>query len=139
MSLFLCPLCGGQLDEADRGLRCERGHCFDRAKEGYVHLLPVNWKNSKAPGDDKGMVAARRAFLDKGFYEPLRKALCGLGAELTGDAPTILDAGCGEGYYTAGMRQALLNAGKAPGWQGSTSPSFPYRRLPSGMRTSNLP
>jgi len=114
MSLFLCPLCSGQLHTDERGLRCERGHCFDRAKEGYVHLLPANQKNSKAPGDDKGMVAARRAFLDKDFYEPLRKTLCALSVELTGDEPVLLDAGCGEGYYTAGVRQALLEAGKTP-------------------------
>ena len=114
MSLFRCPLCGGKLNEQERGLICHKGHCFDRAKEGYVHLLPANQKNSKAPGDDKGMVSARRAFLDKGFYEPLRRTLCDLAAELTGDVPTVLDAGCGEGYYTAGVRQALMDAGKAP-------------------------
>ena len=104
MSLFLCPLCGGKLNEDERGMRCEKGHCFDRAREGYVHLLPAKQKNSRAPGDDKGMVNARRAFLDRGWYEPLRQALCGLAAELTGNAPTVLDAGCGEGYYTAGAQ-----------------------------------
>ena len=114
MSLYLCPLCGQPLTEADRGLRCGKGHCFDRAKEGYVHLLPANQKNSKAPGDDKGMVAARRAFLDKGFYAPLRDALCDLANRLTGDTPVILDAGCGEGYYTAGVRETLMGAGKMP-------------------------
>jgi len=114
MSLFLCPHCGNPLTEQGRSLRCESGHCFDRAKEGYVHLLPANQKNSKAPGDDKGMVAARRAFLDKGWYQPLRDALCALAAELTGGAPIVLDTGCGEGYYTAGVRDALLRAGKDP-------------------------
>jgi len=114
MSLFLCPLCSRKLHTDERGLRCERGHCYDRAKEGYVHLLPANQKNSKAPGDDKGMVAARRAFLDKGFYAPLRDTLCNLAVELTNSSPTLLDAGCGEGYYTAGVRQALLDAGKSP-------------------------
>jgi len=114
MSLFLCPLCGSQLNERQGGLSCKGGHCFDRAKEGYVHLLPANQKNSKAPGDDKGMVAARRAFLDRGWYAPLRRALCALAVELTGDAPVVLDAGCGEGYYTTGIHEALLAAGKAP-------------------------
>ena len=114
MSLFLCPLCHSQLHTDTRGLTCENGHCFDRAKEGYVHLLPANQKNSKAPGDDKGMVNARRAFLDKDYYAPLRDALCGLAAELTGSAPVLLDAGCGEGYYTAGIHHALLTAGKTP-------------------------
>jgi len=79
-----------------------------------VNLLPVNRKHSKTPGDDKGMVAARRAFLDKGWYRPLRDALASLAVELTGPAPAVLDVGCGEGYYTGGVRDALLGAGKKP-------------------------
>lgn len=114
MSHFCCPLCGGPLAEIPGGLRCPAGHCYDRAKEGYVNLLPVNQKHSKTPGDDKRMVAARRAFLEKGWYRPLREALEALAAELTGPVPVVLDAGCGEGYYTGGVRDALLAAGKAP-------------------------
>ncbi|MDE7261893.1 MAG: methyltransferase domain-containing protein [Oscillospiraceae bacterium] len=114
MSRFCCPLCGGALAETQSGLRCPNRHCFDRAREGYVNLLPVNQKHSKAPGDDKGMVAARRAFLEKGWYKPLRETLETLAVELTGPAPVVLDAGCGEGYYTGGVREALLRAGKTP-------------------------
>lgn len=114
MSFFRCPLCEAPLAGEARSLRCVNGHTFDRAKEGYVNLLPVNQKHSKAPGDDKGMAAARRAFLEKGWYHPLREALCRLAVEKTGPAPAVLDAGCGEGYYTAGIRDALLAAGKAP-------------------------
>lgn len=114
MTIFRCPLCGGPLWEVPQGLRCPKGHSFDRAKEGYVHLLPVSQKHSLSPGDDKAMVAARRAFLDKGWYAPLREALAALAVECTGSEPVVLDAGCGEGYYTAGIRDALLSAGKAP-------------------------
>ena len=71
-------------------------------------------KHSKAPGDDKAMVAARRAFLDGGWYAPLRQALEALAVEVTGPAPAVLDAGCGEGYYTVGVRDALLAAGREP-------------------------
>ena len=105
--LFLCPKCKKELNIEERICRCDSGHSYDRAKEGYVHLLPANQKNSKAPGDDKGMVAARRAFLDKGFYAPLRDALCALAAQLSPDAPVMLDAGCGEGYYSAGLAESL--------------------------------
>ena len=90
------------------------GHSFDIAREGYTHLLPANRKHSKAPGDDKAMAAARSAFLGKGYYAPLRDAICELGVSLTGDRPAVLDSGCGEGYYTAGLYQALLDAGKSP-------------------------
>ena len=114
MTIFRCPLCGGPLFEVPGGLRCPRGHRFDRAREGYVHLLPVGQKHSLSPGDDKAMVSARRAFLDRGWYAPLREELEHLAVKYTGGEPVVLDAGCGEGYYTQGVRQALLSAGKAP-------------------------
>ena len=116
MSFFCCPLCGCPLAEgANNSLRCQNNHSFDTSKEGYTNLLPVGQKNSKLPGDDKGMVAARRAFLEKGWYASLREALCALAQEkTTGREPVVLDAGCGEGYYTAGVRDALLAAGKNP-------------------------
>ena len=113
-SLFRCPLCSEPLIRDQRTYRCPNRHSYDIAKEGYTYLLPVNQKNSTAPGDDKGMAAARRAFLSKGYYRPLLEALCDLAVSMTGDAPTVLDAGCGEGYYTAGIHQALLEAGKMP-------------------------
>ena len=53
------------------------------------------------PGDDKGMARARRAFLRRGYYAPMRDELCKLAVELTGPAPAVLDTGCGEGYYTS--------------------------------------
>ena len=113
-SLFVCPLCGAALTRDERAYRCPAGHSFDIAREGYTHLLPANRKHSKAPGDDKAMAAARSAFLGKGYYAPLRDAICELGVSLTGDRPAVLDSGCGEGYYTAGLYQALLDAGKSP-------------------------
>ena len=134
MSLFLCPLCGGPLTGDGRGLRCPSRHCFDRAKEGYVHLLPVGQKHSKSPGDDKGMVAARRAFLDKGWYQPLLEALCALAVELTGEAPVALDAGCGEGYYTAGIYRALLSSGKSPRMAGVDISKFSLQKAAKRCR-----
>lgn len=113
-SLFVCPLCSAALTRDERAYRCPAGHSFDIAREGYTHLLPANRKHSKAPGDDKAMAAARSAFLGKGYYAPLREAICELGVSLTGDRPAVLDSGCGEGYYTAGLYQALLDAGKSP-------------------------
>ncbi len=114
MSLFCCPVCGGPLEREEAAYVCPNRHSYDVAREGYTYLLPANRKHSKTPGDDKGMAAARRAFLDKGYYASLLTALCDLATELTGPAPRVLDAGCGEGYYTAGIYRALLDAGKAP-------------------------
>jgi len=113
-SLFRCPLCGEALSRDTHTYRCPNRHSYDIARDGYTYLLPVNRKHSAAPGDDKGMAAARKAFLSKGYYQPLLNALCALSVAMTGDAPALLDAGCGEGYYTAGIQQALVFAGKAP-------------------------
>ena len=112
--LLVCPLCGGALTRQGGSYLCPNGHCHDVAKEGYTYLLPVNQKHSKSPGDDKAMAAARNAFLGKGYYAPLRDALCKLSVALTGPAPAVLDSGCGEGYYTAGIYRALCAAGKTP-------------------------
>ncbi len=128
LSFFRCPLCAAPLEEASAALRCPNGHAFDRAKEGYTNLLPANQKHSKAPGDDKGMSAARRAFLDKGWYQPLRDELCRLAVASTGSSPVVLDAGCGEGYYTAGVCRALQSAGKTPAAAGVDISKFSVQK-----------
>ena len=110
MSLFCCPICGGSLTPQGRSLRCAKGHCHDIAREGHVYLLPLTRKRTLQPGDDREMVDARRAFLGAGYYAPFAQRLgelvTGLCAGLP--APAVLDAGCGEGYYTAQVAQALL-------------------------------
>ncbi|MEQ5800956.1 putative RNA methyltransferase [Halomonas sp. H10-9-1] len=95
-----CPLDGEALERHDGAWRCAAGHSFDIARQGYVHLLPVQQKRSKDPGDSKAMVAARQRFLEAGHYRPLAEAvgravLAGAGSEPL----SCLDAGCGEGYY----------------------------------------
>ena len=80
MSLFCCPLCGAPLQRTERVYLCPNRHSFDISAEGYTHLLPANRKNSKMPGDDKGMSAARSAFLNEGYYASLRDTLCRLSA-----------------------------------------------------------
>jgi len=88
MSLFVCPVCGAPLTREAHVYRCPQNHSYDIAAEGYTYLLPVNRKHSKAPGDDKGMAAARAAFLNKGYYQPLRDALCGLAVSSAPSAPS---------------------------------------------------
>ena len=95
-----CPIDGEKLEQSGKQLVCQSGHSFDIAKQGYIHLLPVQDKRSKQPGDSKAMVVARKEFLDSGFYKPVAEKLVStVTGLLQGDAACILDAGCGEGYY----------------------------------------
>lgn len=126
-SLFRCPLCGAPLTREPQAYRCPNRHSYDISKEGYTYLLPVNRKHSAAPGDDKGMAAARKAFLSREYYRPLRDTLCRLAVSMTGEAPAVLDAGCGEGYYTTGICQTLQNAGKTPRMAGIDISKFILR------------
>ena len=98
--IFSCPVCKRQLLTEGRVYKCESGHCFDISKEGYVNLMPST-KSFDSSGDDKEMVRARTAFLDGGYYSPLRERVAELIKSLCPGSPVILDAGCGEGYYTS--------------------------------------
>ena len=101
-----CPICAASLQKKERTYGCDNGHCFDVARQGYIHLLPVQQKHSAQPGDTKEQVLARRAFLDGGFYAPIVQALCALAQKYNCTGP-ILDAGCGEGYYSSRLADAL--------------------------------
>lgn len=112
MSLFLCPVCGRPLDREERRYFCAGGHSFDVASSGYVHLLPANRKHSLAPGDDKNMAAARNRFLSGGWYAPLRDAIGEAVLSCLPEGGVLFDSGCGEGYYTAGVRARLVEEGR---------------------------
>lgn len=99
-----CPLCRTPLAAGEKTASCAEGHSFDRAREGYLNLLPVQHKNSLDPGDDADMVAARRAFLEAGFYSRFRDTLLGLLAPLR--PQHLVDSGCGEGWYSVALGTA---------------------------------
>jgi len=102
--LYVCPVCGGslQLLQSGKTYTCQNQHSFDLAKEGYLNLLPVQYKHSKEPGDSKQMMAARREFLEAGFYEPMAKTVAMMinANRIIGQNMRLLDLGCGEGYYS---------------------------------------
>lgn len=103
--MVICPICHAPLEREEKTWRCENGHCFDVARQGYVNLLPVSQKHSKNPGDTKLQVAARKEFLDSGHYRPIADKLCALAAEAS--PAVMLDIGCGEGYYLSCVQDAL--------------------------------
>ena len=103
---LICPLCGEKLEKSEKRMVCPNRHSFDIARQGYIHLLPVQSKRSLSPGDTREQVASRRQFLEGGFYEPIARAVtqAALDAGIQGE---ILDVGCGEGYYGAYLASAL--------------------------------
>lgn len=107
MTGYLCPICRKKLEKSGSSYLCENRHTFDLAKSGYINLLPASKMNSKTPGDSKEMVIARRDFLDKGYYGRLREALAEKAGGLAPDSPVYFDAGCGTGYYTSAVADAL--------------------------------
>lgn len=112
MNLFSCPVCGEPLERRQKAFLCPNGHSYDIAAEGYVYLLQPNQKHSREPGDDRQMVAARRRFLEGGSYRVFSDGLNRLALEyLPEGASAALDAGCGEGYYTGRLAQALAPRG----------------------------
>lgn len=101
-----CPLCNDYFTKQDKSLICENKHTYDIARSGYINLLPVNEKSSKNPGDSKEMVAARANFLNRDHYLPIiTKINTFVETIITPNTKiNILDAGCGEGYYLAKIK-----------------------------------
>ena len=103
--------CGGQLKE-EGAWGCDRGHRFDRAREGYVNLLQPQDSRSKHPGDPPETVAARARVAESGAEAALIETVAGWvdTARLPGGA-AVLDVGCGTGELLARLAlQAELDA-----------------------------
>jgi 23S rRNA (guanine745-N1)-methyltransferase len=108
-----CPHCRAALSPSGAALRCEAGHAFDVARQGYVNLLPGNAQAGTA--DTAAMVEARAAFLAAGHYEPLIAAVAAAcaAAGRVGHAgeipspPLVVDIGAGTGAYLAAALERL--------------------------------
>lgn len=109
MSGFICPVCGEGLEIKDRSYICCSRHSFDIAAKGYVNLLLSSQTHAKIPGDNKMMVNARAEFLGKGYYSHLADEMCRTVKEYF-NGGVILDAGCGEGYYTENIYTMLCES-----------------------------
>lgn len=100
--MYICPVCREKLTLQGKSYVCKNRHSFDISSSGYVNLLTGQGKNH---GDDNEMISARRRFLLSGHYSPL----CDLIVEKCRKASSaaLLDIGCGEGYYTKRIKDAL--------------------------------
>ena len=114
-----CPVCGQRLAHAgDQAIRCDQGHSFDIARQGYVNLTAGRSPHS---GDSAEMIADRAAFLAEGHYDFIAESLAETAkapAEIAGapadtvrpDAGLVLDAGTGTGDYLARVLDARPGA-----------------------------
>ncbi|MFD7704110.1 methyltransferase domain-containing protein [Streptomyces caelestis] len=108
LDLLCCPTCRTHRLHPHRGaLRCPVGHTFDIARHGYVGLLTGTRATS---GDDAAMVQARARFLSTGTYAPIREVGARLAAIAASEQTTVVDVGCGTGYYLAGVLDRLPDA-----------------------------
>ncbi|MFI2363161.1 methyltransferase domain-containing protein [Promicromonospora sp. NPDC019610] len=113
LPLLRCPSCGAELTTAPGALRCPRRHSFDVARHGYASLLTGTRATS---GDDGPMARARRDFLAADRYAAIRDTVADLAGESAGAADgarppaTVVDVGCGTGYYLAGVLDAMPGA-----------------------------
>lgn len=86
-----CPVCHGGIQTEGNRIRCINGHSWDVNRKGFVNLL-------SRPHDtyyDKELFAARGRIFASGAYTPVAEAL----AAHIKPGDSVLDAGCGEGYY----------------------------------------
>ena len=104
---FVCPKCKGALTLIENTKKCDSGHSYDRAKAGYYNLLLG--VGGGTHGDNSDMVEARREFLSSGYYRPLADRIVALVLANTQKNGAVLDAGCGEGYYTDIVESGLFN------------------------------
>ena len=102
-AMLRCPVCAAEMqaDESGKSCRCAgtRTHSYDFARSGYLNLT----RPGEGEGDLREAISARRLFLNAGYYEPLSIEINRILQKL--DAQNVLDAGCGEGYYTNRMAE----------------------------------
>jgi 23S rRNA (guanine745-N1)-methyltransferase len=99
VDLLRCPVCAGGLEHGEGVLRCQSGHSFDIARQGYVNLVPGR-------ADSSEMVEAREAFLGTGHYRHLTEALAEEAAAVDA-AGAAVDVGAGTGHHLARVLDAL--------------------------------
>jgi 23S rRNA (guanine745-N1)-methyltransferase len=107
MSKLACPKCHLPLIQVGHTYQCENHHNYDISKRGYINLLLNPDKRHNNPGDSKESLIARKAYLDKGYYDPILHEVTNYIQKHAHEKMAILDLGCGEGYYTYKAKQIL--------------------------------
>ncbi|WP_049509662.1 putative RNA methyltransferase [Streptococcus pseudopneumoniae] len=101
-SAFACPICQENLTLVESSLKCNNRHSFDLAKFGYVNLAP---QIKQSANYDKENFQNRQQILEAGFYQAILEAISDLLSN-SKNAKTILDIGCGEGFYSRKLQES---------------------------------
>ena len=101
-SSFACSICQENLTMVETSLKCSKRHSFDLAKFGYVNLAP---QIKQSANYDKENFQNRQEILEAGFYQAILETISDLLARLE-TAKTILDIGCGEGFYSRKLQES---------------------------------
>ena len=99
---FACPICQENLTLVENSLKCNNRHSFDVAKFGYVNLAP---QIKQSANYDKENFQNRQLILEAGFYQAILEAISDLLSN-SESAKTILDIGCGEGFYSRKLQES---------------------------------
>ena len=99
---FACPICQENLTLVESSLKCNNRHSFDLAKFGYVNLAP---QIKQSANYDKENFQNRQQILEAGFYQAILDTISDLLAS-SESAKTILDIGCGEGFYSRKLQES---------------------------------
>ena len=102
---FRCPICQHSFSlTGDGSFVCSNNHCFDLSSKGYVHLLPGTAARDARYANE--LFQSRKAVFHDGFFEPVARSVCeSVQKFMPQQSRTILDAGCGEGYYAIFLSQ----------------------------------
>lgn len=97
-NIFACPCCGAHMYISDdkKSAYCKgvRRHCYDFSSDGYLSF-------GLSGGDSREAVRARSEFLRKDHYLNAANTLVSVLKDILPDSARVIDAGCGEGYYTS--------------------------------------
>ena len=103
-NLLACPRCGELLALDVEAARCNAGHAYDVARQGYLNLLGGP---QPASADSVAMIEARSRVLS-GVYEEVVALVANAVAATR--ARVVVDAGAGTGQYLAAALDLLPGA-----------------------------
>lgn len=134
-NILICPVCGSELHREEKSLFCgaAKRHCFDISASGHINLCV----GRATGGDSKEAVRSRTDFLKLGHYKPISDKICEIIMQIKPES-TVIDAGCGEGYYTNNIarmtgfdvygfdlsKEAIISASKSARREGLENSTF---------------